>query len=76
MPKLKTRKSVVKKVKITARRKVLRRYTKQNHYNSRQTGKFKRKKRGDKLTQAQAHKVMNIGTQANRKLFKQHRQKR
>ena len=48
MPKLKTKKSVVKKVKITGKGKVLRRYTKQNHYNSRQTGKFKRKKRGDK----------------------------
>ncbi|MDH6524982.1 hypothetical protein [Polynucleobacter sphagniphilus] len=33
-------------------------------------------KKRNKLTQAQAHKVMNIGTQANRKLFKQHRQKR
>lgn len=48
MPKLKTKKSVVKKVKISKKGKVLRRYTKQNHYNSRQTGKFKRKKRGDK----------------------------
>ena len=48
MPKLKTRKAVSKKVKITKSGKVLRRYTKQNHYNSKQTGKFKRKKRGDK----------------------------
>lgn len=31
-------------------------------------------KKRNKLTEAQAHKVMNIGTQANRKLFKQHRQ--
>jgi ribosomal protein L35 len=48
MPKLKTKKSVVKKVKITKNKKVTRRYTKQNHYNSRQTGNFKRKKRGIK----------------------------
>jgi ribosomal protein L35 len=46
MPKLKTKKSVVKKVKVTSKRKVTRRYTKQNHYNSRQNGNFKRKKRG------------------------------
>lgn len=47
MPKLKTKKSVAKKVKITGKRKLLRRYTKQNHYNSKQTGKFKRFKRKD-----------------------------
>ncbi len=45
MPKLKTKKSVSKKVRITAGKKVLRRYTKQNHFNSRETGKFKRLKR-------------------------------
>jgi len=48
MAKLKTRKAVAKKIKITGRKKLLRRYTKQNHYNSRETGKFKRKKRGDR----------------------------
>jgi len=47
MPKMKTRKSVAKKVKLTGKKKVLRRYTKQNHYNSKQTGKFKRAKRSD-----------------------------
>ena len=47
MPKLKTNKSVAKKVKITGRKKLLRRYTKQNHYNSKQAGKFKRFKRKD-----------------------------
>jgi large subunit ribosomal protein L35 len=45
MPKIKTKKSVIKKIKITGKRKVMRRHTKQNHYNSRQTGNFKRKKR-------------------------------
>jgi len=48
MAKLKTRKAVAKKIKITGRKKLLRRYTKQNHYNSRETGKFKRKKRRDR----------------------------
>lgn len=47
MPKLKTRKSVSKKIKISKNRKAMRRYTKQNHFNSRQTGNFKRKKRRD-----------------------------
>jgi ribosomal protein L35 len=47
MPKLKTKKSVVKKVKVTGNKKLTRRHTKQNHYNSRQNGNFKRKKRGD-----------------------------
>lgn len=47
MPKMKTKKSVSKKVKVTGTGKALRRHTKQNHYNSRQNGTFKRKKRKD-----------------------------
>ena len=49
MPKLKTRKSVAKRFKITARKKVLRRRSKQNHFNARQTPDQKRAKRQDKL---------------------------
>jgi len=41
-----------------------------NNYLQAMTNKKKR----NKLTKAQAYKVMNIGTQANRKLFKKHRQ--
>ncbi|HBI17011.1 MAG TPA: 50S ribosomal protein L35 [Candidatus Moranbacteria bacterium] len=47
MPKMKSKKSLLKKIKVTAKKKVLRRYTKQNHFNSKQTGSFKRKKRSD-----------------------------
>jgi ribosomal protein L35 len=47
MPKMKSKKSLIKKVKVTADKKVLRRYTKQNHFNCKQTGNFKRKKRSD-----------------------------
>lgn len=47
MPKQKTRKAVKKKVQVTGSGKLLRRHTKQNHYNSRQDGNFKRKKRRD-----------------------------
>jgi len=45
---MKSKKSLLKKVKITGNKKVLRRYTKQNHFNSKQTGTLKRKKRLDK----------------------------
>lgn len=52
MPKIKSRKALLKKVKVTgskgSKRKVLRRATKQNHYNSKQGGDEKRRKRSDK----------------------------
>ena len=47
MPKLKTKKSLAKKIKITKNRKVLRRATGQNHYNSKETGKVGREKKSD-----------------------------
>lgn len=47
MPKLKTRKSVVKKVKITGSGKLKTRATGQNHYNSRNSGDQTRAKRQD-----------------------------
>lgn len=48
MPKIKTKKSVAKKVKITKNKKVLRRSTGQNHYNSKETGAEGRAKKKDK----------------------------
>jgi ribosomal protein L35 len=45
--KQKTNKSLIKKVKITKNGKVLVRHAGQNHYNTRETGNFKRKKRRD-----------------------------
>ncbi len=47
MPKIKTRKAVVKRFKITSRKKVLRRRSKQNHFNARQDSDHKRQKRTD-----------------------------
>lgn len=47
MPKLKTNKSVVKKVRLTKKRKVMRRKTSQNHYNSKDNGQEGRVKRND-----------------------------
>lgn len=48
MPKLKTHKALVKKIKITKGKKVLRRATGQNHYNSKETGEVGRKKKNDR----------------------------
>ncbi len=47
MGKLKTRKSVVKRFKVTKNKKVLKRYAGQNHFNARNPGKITRKKRRD-----------------------------
>jgi ribosomal protein L35 len=60
MPKLKTRKAVVKKFKITKRKKVTRRVTGQNHYNSKESGAEGRKKKGDvRLFKADEKNVLN-----------------
>ncbi len=59
MPKLKTKKAVLKKVKISKNKKVLRLHTKQNHFNSRETGKFKRfKRRIKRLSKANEKNVL------------------
>lgn len=47
MPKLKTKKSLVKKFKVTKNKKVTRRKTGQNHYNSKENGAAGRAKKGD-----------------------------
>lgn len=47
MPKMKTKKSVIKKVKVTGTGKLKRRSTGHNHYNSRNTGDETRSKRKD-----------------------------
>jgi len=47
MPKRKTRKSVAKRVKITAQKKVMRRDVGQGHFNAREEGKTTRGKRKD-----------------------------
>lgn len=47
MPKLKTKKALVKKIKLTGKKKVIRRKTGQNHFNSKETGKKGREKKSD-----------------------------
>lgn len=47
MPKIKTKKAVVKRFKITKRKKVIKRTGGQDHFNARESGKTKRNKRRD-----------------------------
>jgi len=59
MPKLKTKKSVIKKVKVTKRRKLLRRSTGQNHFNSKESGeKGRQKKKDHRLFKADENNVL------------------
>jgi large subunit ribosomal protein L35 len=48
MPKIKTRKAVAKRFKVTKKKKVMKRSTGQDHFNARESGKQKRAKRLDK----------------------------
>ena len=45
MAKLKTRKSIAKRIKITKKGKVLKKKAGQDHFNARESGKVKRNKR-------------------------------
>jgi len=45
MAKLKTKKALLKRIKITGRKKILRRITRQSHFNAKESGKKTRKKR-------------------------------
>lgn len=47
MPKLKTPKALKKRVKISKNKKVIRRKTGQNHFNSKESGKKGREKKSD-----------------------------
>jgi large subunit ribosomal protein L35 len=47
MPKLKTKKTVSKRFRITATGKVMRQHGGKNHFNARDAGKITRKKRRD-----------------------------
>jgi large subunit ribosomal protein L35 len=60
MPKQKTNKALIKKIKVTKTGKVLRRKTGQNHFNSKDTGKTGRNKKKDlRLTRADEKNVLN-----------------
>lgn len=48
MPKMKTRKALVKKITVSKNKKVQRRSTGQNHFNAKESGNKTRGKRSDK----------------------------
>lgn len=54
----KTRKSFSKRFKVTAKKKVLKRYAGQDHFNSRNTGKITQKKRRDKILSKTVEKTI------------------
>lgn len=65
MPKLKTHKTISKRIKITKSGKLLKRHGGQDHFNSRDSGKITRKKRRDQSVASQY--VKNIkGLMPNR----------
>lgn len=49
MPKLKTHKGTSKRFRLTGTKKLIRRQAGQDHFNTRESGKVTRRKRGDKL---------------------------
>lgn len=58
MPKIKTRKALVKKIKLTKGGKVKRRTTGQNHFNAKESGNVTRSKRNDqRLSKTDEHNV-------------------
>lgn len=57
--KLKTHKALIKRVRLTKRRKVMKRAANQNHFNSKDTGEEGRKKRRDiRLSQPDERNVL------------------
>lgn len=59
--KLKTRKSLLKRIKISGRKKILKRSTHQDHFNAKDSGKKTRGKRKEKhLSEANSKKVKRI----------------
>ena len=47
MPKLKTKKAIAKRFKVTKNGKIIKRVAGQGHFNARETGKVNRNKRRD-----------------------------
>lgn len=49
MPKIKTKKSIAKRFKVTKKKKVMKRGCSQDHFNARETGQQKRAKKLDRV---------------------------
>lgn len=54
----KPKKSLIKRIKITAKGKLLRRHTKQNHFNAKERSKETRIKRGEIKISKQDKKII------------------
>jgi len=61
MPKLKTRKAIAKRIKITKKGKVLKKKAGQDHFNARESGKVKRNKR--RMTKSAKANIKNLKRQ-------------
>jgi len=61
MPKLKTRKALLKRIKITGRNKIFSRKIHQGHFNAKESGNQTRnKRRDDEMASADSKKVRKI----------------
>lgn len=58
MPKLKTHKSVARRIKVTKNKKYMRRAAGQSHFNARDTGKEGRNKRRNFAIAKTEHKIL------------------
>ena len=58
MPKIKTHKATVKRFKVTGTKKLQKRKAGQDHFNSRESGNTKRKKRRDIAADSQLEKTI------------------
>ena len=57
MPKAKTHKATAKRFKVKKTGKIIKRTDGQDHFNSRESGKTKRNKRSNKVTQMYRHTI-------------------
>jgi large subunit ribosomal protein L35 len=62
MPKQKVHKATAKRFRITKNKKVLKRYSGQDHFNARNSGKITRKKRRDTSLSRTLHKTVKMLT--------------
>ncbi|MFA5047956.1 MAG: 50S ribosomal protein L35 [Patescibacteria group bacterium] len=61
MPKIKTRKAVTKRFRVTKNKKVIKRTAGQDHFNARESGQTKRQKRRDgSLAEVDARNVRKM----------------
>lgn len=60
MPKLKTHQATAKRYRLTKNKKIIKRTSGQNHFNSRESGKVGRNKKSDTVASTRLNRVMQI----------------